>query len=109
MSHDAGLLALAAEVQAALASLGGEREVIYNVRLRRGYDDDDRAVLQAVRQAGLQSRANIFYLQRYGLASNEQAWEAPFLAGENFRLVNPDGRVFGADLIARSQAMGVLT
>ena len=109
MSHDAGLLALAAEVQAALASLGGEREVIYNVRLRRGYDDDDRAVLQAVRQAGLQSRANIFYLQRYGLASNEQAWEAPFLAGENFRLVNPDGRVFGVDLIARSQAMGVLT
>ena len=53
-------------------------------------------------------RANVFYLQRYGLASNEAAWDAPHLAGENFRLVNPDGRVFGPDLIARSEYMGGL-
>jgi hypothetical protein len=109
MSLDAGLLQLAVELHAALAGLGGERAVVYNVRLRRGYDDDDHAVLQAVQQAGLQPRANIFYLQRYGLASNEQDWEEPFLAGENFRMVNPDGRVFGNDLIARSQGMGALT
>ena len=108
MSLDAGLLQLAADVHTMLAGLGGAREVIYNVRLRRGYDDDDRAVLQAVQQAGLQPRANIFYLQRYGLASNEEAWEEPFLAGENFRMVNPDGQVFGADLIARSNGMGAL-
>ncbi len=108
MEHDAGLLALAAEVHDACVAMGGAREVVYNVRLRRGYDDDDRAVLQAVTQAGLQPRANIFYLQRYGLASDESTWEAPFLAGENFRMVNPDGRVFGTDLMTRSQGMGAL-
>lgn len=108
MSHDAGLLQLAADVQAALAKLGGEREVIYNVRLRRGYENDDRAVLEAVKQAGLEPRANIFYLQRYGLASQEQAWDEPFLAGENFRMVNPDGCVYDTDLIARSKGMGAL-
>ena len=108
MEHDTGLLALAEEVHDACVAMGGAREVVYNVRLRRGYDDDDRAVLQAVTQAGLQPRANIFYLQRYGLASNESTWEEPFLAGENFRMVNPDGRVFDTDLLARSQGMGAL-
>jgi len=78
------------------------------VRLRRGYAGDDRAVIEAVDAAGLRARANVFYLQRYGLASGEQDWEAPFLAGENFRMVNPDGRVYGTDLIARSQGMSVL-
>ncbi len=108
MQHDAGLLALAADVQAACAALGGERGVIYNVRLRKGYEDDDRAVTEAVTRAGLQPRANIFYLQRYGLASGEHDWDEPFLAGENFRMVNPDGRVYGADLKARSAGMGEL-
>lgn len=108
LDHDAGLLALAVQVRDVLAALGGEREVIYNVRLRRGYERDDGAVVNAVTHAGLQSRANIFYLQRYGLASGEQGWEEPFLAGENFRMVNPDGRVFGADLKARSAGMGRL-
>jgi hypothetical protein len=108
MGHDTGLLALAAGVQEALVELGGAREVVYNVRLRRGYENDDRAVAEAVTQAGLQSRANIFYLQRYGLASGEQNWEEPFLAGENFRMVNPDGRVHGTDLKARSDGMGKL-
>ena len=106
MENDSRLLALATDMHDAFAALGGDREVVYNVRLRRGYDDDDRAVAEAVTHAGLQSRANVFYLQRYGLASNEHGWEEPFLAGENFRLVNPDGRVFGIDLKARSEAMG---
>ena len=105
MDHDAGLLHLAAEVQSALQQLGGVREVIYNVRLRRGYDNDDQVVLDAVRAAGLMPRANVFWLQRYGLAGNETAWDAPHLAGENFRLVNPDGRMFGPDLIGRSESM----
>ncbi len=108
MAHDSGLLALASDMHEALVELGGEREVVYNVRLRRGYDDDDRAVAAAVTEAGLQSRANVFYLQRYGLASGEQGWEEPFLAGENFRMVNPDGRMFGTDLKARSAGMGGL-
>jgi hypothetical protein len=108
MERDPGLLALAAALQDALTALGGARSVVYNVRLRRGYDDDDCAVLDAVTQAGLLPRANVFYLQRYGLASDESGWDAPFLAGDNFRLVNPDGCVLGTDLIARSQRMGEL-
>ena len=44
IEYDAGLLGLATAVRNVLAQLGGEREVIYNVRLRRGYADDDRAV-----------------------------------------------------------------
>jgi len=82
--------------------------VVYNVRLRRGYDNDDRAVRDAVAAAGLNARANVFYLQRYGMASAEQGWDEPFLAGHDFRMVNPDGRVFGTDLMARSAAMGDL-
>jgi hypothetical protein len=102
------LLALAAALREALTQLGGAREVVYNVRLRRGYADDDRAVSEAVAAADLGARANVFFLQRYGMASSETQWDEPFLAGHNFRLVNPDGTVFGADLIARSAAMGRL-
>lgn len=109
IEHDPGLLQLAAAVGDALANLGGEREVVYNVRLRRGYDDDDRAVAAAVTQAALGARANVFFLQRYGMASDESDWDAPFLAGHNFRMVNPDGTVFGPDLVARSEAMGRLS
>ena len=111
LERDPGLPALAGDLRttlAELAELGGVREVIYNVRLRRGYDNDDNAVLTAVDNAGLRSHANVFYLQRYGMASGEQGWDEPFLAGENFRMVNPDGRVFGTDLIVRSQGMAAL-
>ena len=108
LENDPGLLALAADLRDAAIALGAGREVVYNVRLRRGYDDDDAAVAAAVAQAGLQAQANVFYLQRYGLAKNEPGWEEPFLAGQNFRLVNPDGAAFGTDLIARSEAMGGL-
>jgi len=108
IERDPGLLDLAAAVGNALANLGGEREVVYNVRLRRGYADDDRAVADAVSQAGLSARANVFFLQRYGMARDEMDWDAPFLAGHDFRMVNPDGTVFGPDLVARSEAMSKL-
>ena len=108
LERDEGLPALAARIHELLAELGGERQVVYNVRLRRGYEDDDRVVRKAVEAAGLTERANVFYLQRYGLASGEAGWDAPFLAGENFRMVNPDGSVHGTDLIARSRAMEAL-
>jgi MoaA/NifB/PqqE/SkfB family radical SAM enzyme len=91
-----------------LAELGGERALVVNVRLRRGYADDDRAVRDAVAEAGLAPHANVFFLQRYGFASGEQGWEPPRLVWDNFTLVNPDGRVFGPDLLARSAAMGEL-
>jgi MoaA/NifB/PqqE/SkfB family radical SAM enzyme len=108
IEHDPELLALAAAVRETLCELGGAREVVFNVRLRRGYADDDRDVADAVAAAGLGERANVFFLQRYGMASGEEGWDAPYLAGHDFRLVNPDGTVFGTDLIARSDAMGRL-
>jgi MoaA/NifB/PqqE/SkfB family radical SAM enzyme len=108
IEHDSGLLDLATAVRDALAQLGGAREVVCNVRLRRGYAEDDRAVAEAVTRAGLDGHANVFFLQRYGMASGETGWEAPFLAGHNFRMVNPDGTVYGPDLLARSEAMGRL-
>jgi len=108
LEHDPGLLQLAAALNDAFLRLGGRREVIYNVRLRRGYAEDDRAVEAAVASAGLLGRANVFYLQRYGMAAGEQGWDKPFLAGHNFRMINPDGRIFGPDLNARSEAMGQL-
>ncbi len=109
LEEDPGLLALAQACRDALADLGGDRRLILNVRLRRGddqgYGPDDHNVEAAVDAAGLLPLANVFYLQRYGFASDETTWEEPFLAGTRFSMVNPDGTTFGPDLIARSEAM----
>ena len=61
-----------------------------------------------VEAAGLMPVSNVFYLQRYGFASDESDWEPPAPVWHEFSLVNPDGRMFGPDLIARSEAMRVL-
>jgi hypothetical protein len=65
-------------------------------------------VVQQVEDAGLMPVSNVFYLQRYGFASEEADWEPPSPVWHEFSLVNPDGRIFGPDLIARSEAMRVL-
>jgi organic radical activating enzyme len=108
LDHDPGLVVLARETRDALRALGGERLFVLNVRLRKGVEDDDRRVVEAVRAAGLLDDANVFYLQRYGFAEAETAWDEPFLVGRDLRFVNPDGRVMGPDLLARSAAMRVL-
>lgn len=100
LARDATLLALAR-----LLADHGEVQLVLNVRLRRG---EDAVVYHQVVASGLLPWANVFFLQRYGRAHRETGWEPPFLAGENFRLVNPDGRQFGTDLLARSLAMGQL-
>ena len=79
--------------------------LVINVRLRRGYDDDDRHVRERIEDAGLLPHSNIFYLQRYGFAVDENAWEPPAPVSSRFTLVNPDGTVFGPNLVARSEAM----
>jgi hypothetical protein len=107
LDEDPALPALAVAARDALRALGGERLFVLNVRLRRGTDDAAR-VAGAVRDAGLLADANVFDLQRYGFASDEPGWGEPFLVGHNFRFVNPDGRVMGPDLVARSEAMRVL-
>lgn len=105
IQKDPGLLRLAQDIVSTFQRLGGARLFVLNVRLRRGIEDDDRWVRDAVENAGLLPHANIFFLQRYGFASDESEWEIPFLAGHNFTLINPDGTQFGPDLIARSEAM----
>ena len=108
LDRDPGLATLAVDTRRALSALGGDRLFVLNVRLRRGVEDDDRRVTEAARAAGLLDDANVFYLQRYGFAEGEASWDEPFLVGHDFRFVNPDGRVMGPDLVARSAAMRVL-
>lgn len=105
LERDKGLLTLAQNMRERMQALGGDRQLVLNVRLRKGTSDDDAWIVQAVCDAGLIELANIFFLQRYGFARHQQEWEEPFIVGTNFSLVNPDGRVFGPNLLARSEAM----
>lgn len=106
LDRDPGLLDLARLLRAEMGEIGGE--LILNVRLRRGMEEDDRRVRAAVERAGVLDIANVFYLQRYGFAAEEHAWDPPAPVSANFTLVNPDGSAHGPDLIARSEAMRVL-
>jgi MoaA/NifB/PqqE/SkfB family radical SAM enzyme len=108
LDHDPGLLPLAVALRDLFAEPGDGRLLVLNVRLRRGYENDDRAVYEAVERAGLLPHANVFFLQRYGFASEETEWDLPAPVWDRFSLVNPDGRVCGPDLLARSEGMRVL-
>ncbi|HEY3838818.1 MAG TPA: radical SAM protein [Bryobacteraceae bacterium] len=108
LDHDKSLIDLAVALREAFAEMNGDRTLVVNVRLRRGIEDDDRRVAERVVQAGLLPVANIFYLQRYGFAANHTDWEPPAPVWNEFSLINPDGQIFGPDLIARSEAMRVL-
>jgi MoaA/NifB/PqqE/SkfB family radical SAM enzyme len=108
LEHDPGLPELAVRLRDLFEELGGERLLVLNVRLRRGYADDDRHVAELVERAGLLPHANVFYLQRYGFAAGESGWELPAPVSDRFTLVNPDGRVYGPDLLARSERMRAL-
>jgi MoaA/NifB/PqqE/SkfB family radical SAM enzyme len=108
IDHDPGLIDLAISCRDLFTELGGERLLVINVRLRRGYENDDSRVRELVEQAGLLPHANVFYLQRYGFASDESGWEPPAPVSDRFSLINPDGQVFGPNLIARSEGMRAL-
>jgi hypothetical protein len=107
LDHDKDLMDLAVNLRDIFAD-AGERELVINVRLRRGVEEDDRRVVDLVEAAGLMPVCNVFYLQRYGFASGETDWEPPSPVWHEFSLVNPDGRIFGPDLVARSEAMRIL-
>ncbi|MCA9538671.1 MAG: hypothetical protein KC620_07265, partial [Myxococcales bacterium] len=79
-------------------------EVVINLRRRRA-GDGDQWVRAAVEAAGLMPLTNDFFLQRYGLAADDDTLDPPYLAGTDFTLINPDGAAFGTDLVARSDAM----
>ena len=108
LDHDKRLIDLAVLLRELFIEMGRDRTLVVNVRLRRGVEQDDRSVAERVEQAGLMPVANIFYLQRYGFAADQADWEPPSPVWHEFSLINPDGQVFGPDLIARSEAMRVL-
>ncbi|HSR10190.1 MAG TPA: radical SAM protein [Thermodesulfobacteriota bacterium] len=103
LERDPGLLRLALRIREIFAETGGGRMLVVNVRLRKG--DDDSMVLKAVSDAGLVPDSNVFYFRRYGRASGRLDWDAPVLAGRDFTMVNPDGKIFEADFVASSEAM----
>jgi hypothetical protein len=105
LEHDRGLLPLAQLLRERMAALGDDRQLVLNVRRRKGAAEDDAWVSRTVEAAGLLPLANVFFLQRYGFAAKRTEWEEPFLVGANFAMLNPDGQLFGPDLIARSEAM----
>lgn len=108
LARDRGLLELAAALRDMFEDLGGERELVLNVRLRPDAPSQDAWVREAVAAAGLLELANVFHLQAYGFAATRAGWEPPFVVGTNFTLVNPDGSAHGPDLVGRSEAMRVL-
>jgi MoaA/NifB/PqqE/SkfB family radical SAM enzyme len=108
LEQDDGLLELCQALRDQMDALGAGRQLVVNVRLRRGYEEDDRRVREAVERAGLLAHANVFFLQSYGFARDEGGWEPPRPVSDRFTLVNPDGRIFGPDLVRRSEAMRVL-
>ena len=108
LDRDSGLVELATLLAECFDELGGGRLFVLNVRLRKGVPENDTRILELVRDAGLEPHANIFFLQRIGRASDMPDWENPFLVGTNFTMINPDGRIIGQDLLARSEAMRIL-
>jgi len=108
LDHDADLLDLCRLLRDQFNEPDAERMLVINVRLRRGYEEDDVRIQQAIESAGLSNHANIFFLQAYGFANEESGWLPPKPVADNFSLVNPDGAVFGPDLIARSEGMRLL-
>ena len=108
LDRDSGLLDLAKDLAALCPLNSPNLALVFNVRLRRGVENDDQKIRALVEVNGLTPWSNIFYLQKYGLATEQSEWEEPFIVGENFSLINPDGQNFGSDLIKRSEAMRIL-
>ena len=103
--RDRRIFELASLLAELLPLSDSSKNLVLNVRLREGSLYDESVIRWQIKDLGLEPWANIFYLQKYGLASNQSDWKEPFVVGENFSLYNPDGRNFGVDLVSRSEAM----
>jgi hypothetical protein len=108
LDRDAGLLDLCRLLRDQFTEPGADRLLVINVRLRRGCEEDDVRVRRAIEATDLSNHANLFFLQAYGFAKEEPGWLPPSPVADNFTLVNPDGAIFGPDLIARSEGMRLL-
>ncbi|MFT6398507.1 MAG: hypothetical protein ACJAYU_003265 [Bradymonadia bacterium] len=91
-----------------IAELDVTDDVKLVVNLRRRRTEDDQWVRDLIDSASLSEHTNDFFLQRYGLAADNDELDVPYLAGTHFTLINPDGEAWGTDLIGRSEAMGAL-
>ena len=109
LDRDSQLFEKAKIINGLIKELSCNGQLVLNVRLRRDHEEERAKITSSLEQFVLTDIANIFYLQRYGLAENEETWEEPFIVGDNFNLINPDGRSYGCDLIKRSKAMGELS
>lgn len=104
LERDPGLIDLCQNLRRSFESRPG-CSLVLNVRRRKGVENDDSKILDILKANGLLDLANDFYLQRYGLASNQMEWDLPFVVRNHFTMINPDGSIFDGDLIARSEAM----
>ncbi len=107
LDRDPGLLVLLEKIKAWTLSKSNCKLII-NVRRRKGADQDDNWILEKLKASHLLELANDFFLQRYGLASDQIDWELPFVVSDQFKMINPDGEIHHGDLITRSEAMGNL-
>lgn len=105
LDRDPGLLDLAERLFLHMGENGDRGTLVLNVRLRKGSDADKQNILEAVAARGLLPCANVFHLQRYGFASDQPDWDPPYVVEKRFTLLNPDGRSFGTDIVARAEAM----
>jgi len=103
LARDNGLIQLATLLRQELPRRDGQ--LVVNARVRPDVDGEREWLTAILSDAGLLEFANVFDLQAYGYATGHAGWETPFLVGTNFTMVNPDGRHFGPDLVARSEAM----
>lgn len=108
IERDAGHLRRLVALRDAIRAMGGNRLFVVNGRVRADVPGEEAALRRLLDRAGLSQDANVFPLQRYGFAAQETRWPLPAPPTSDFTLVNPDGRSFGADLLARSEAMRLL-
>lgn len=82
-------------------------QIIFNVRRRKGVQNDDQWLVDELEKRNLLSISNIFFFQRYGLAKDMEEYDEPFIICNpvDFHLMTPDGKDFGMDMIARSEYM----
>jgi hypothetical protein len=109
LEKDQGLFDLAQLLSEQLPLGDLDRQLVLNVRLKKNNKYDQRVIENGIKQRGLSAWANVFYLQKYGLASNQSDWSEPFVVGNNFSLFNPDGTNYKIDLVNRAEAMRRLT
>ncbi len=104
LDYDCKLLDLACAIKD-VSSCIGSVDLVLNVRLRKDEQEESEAIINEIKKRNLSDVSNIFWLQKYGKASDRETWEEPFIVSDHFSLINPDGSDSGTNLIRRSDTM----